>query len=545
MTKKILLSLVLSLFVATGFATDASYDVIPLPQSIVMVKGKSFILNSNTTIFCSSKDDLMQKNAYFLSCYIADLTGLKLKVSDIKPKKGNYIELLLNNKNIKGEEAYTININNKNIKISGFTSAGVFYGVQTLRKSLPICNAINNPIVLPAAEIKDAPRFKYRGMMLDCSRHFFSIDFIKKFIDLIALHNMNTFHWHLNDDQGWRIEIKKYPKLVEIGSVRTGTVMGRNSDVDDSVKYGGYYTQEQCREIVEYARQRHITVIPEIDMPGHMKAVLASYPNLGCTGGPYKVGHNWGVYYDVLCIGNEDTFKFVEGVLDEIIDIFPSRYIHIGGDETPTKRWSECSKCEKIMQKEGLPINKLQAYFTNRIEKYLNSKGRSIIGWDEILDGDINKSATIMSWRGIEPGEKGAKMGHDVIMSPTSHCYFDYAQTKEQYSEPLTQVHSLDVEQVYSLDPAPKTMSEESKKHILGVQANLWTEYISNPNLATYMLLPRMAALSEVQWTSPAQKDFKQFKIRATRLSKLYDKYGYIYALHLWQERYKHNRENW
>lgn len=545
MTKKILLSLVLSLFVATGFATDASYDVIPLPQSIVMVKGKSFILNSNTTIFCSSKDDLMQKNACFLSCYIADLTGLKLKVSDIKPKKGNYIELLLNNKNIKGKEAYTININNKNIKISGFTSTGVFYGVQTLRKSLPICNAINNPIVLPAAEIKDAPRFKYRGMMLDCSRHFFSIDFIKKFIDLIALHNMNTFHWHLNDDQGWRIEIKKYPKLIEIGSVRTGTVMGRNSDVDDSVKYGGYYTQEQCREIVEYARQRHITVIPEIDMPGHMKAVLASYPNLGCTGGPYKVGHNWGVYYDVLCIGNEDTFKFVEGVLDEIIDIFPSRYIHIGGDETPTKRWSECSKCEKIMQKEGLPINKLQAYFTNRIEKYLNSKGRSIIGWDEILDGDINKSATIMSWRGIEPGEKGAKMGHDVIMSPTSHCYFDYAQTKEQYSEPLTQVHALDVEQVYSLDPAPKTMSEESKKHILGVQANLWTEYISNPNLATYMLLPRMAALSEVQWTSPAQKDFKQFKIRATRLSKLYDKYGYIYALHLWQERYKHNRENW
>lgn len=545
MTKKILLSLVLSLFVATGFATDASYDVIPLPQSIVMVKGKSFILNSNTTIFCSSKDDLMQKNAYFLSCYIADLTGLKLKVSDIKPKKGNYIELLLNNKNIKGKEAYTININNKNIKISGFTSAGVFYGIQTLRKSLPICNAINNPIVLPAAEIKDAPRFKYRGMMLDCSRHFFSIDFIKKFIDLIALHNMNTFHWHLNDDQGWRIEIKKYPKLIEIGSVRTGTVMGRNSDVDDSIKYGGYYTQEQCREIVEYARQRHITVIPEIDMPGHMKAVLASYPNLGCTGGPYKVGHNWGVYYDVLCIGNEDTFKFVEGVLDEIIDIFPSRYIHIGGDETPTKRWSECSKCEKIMQKEGLPINKLQAYFTNRIEKYLNSKGRSIIGWDEILDGDINKSATIMSWRGIEPGEKGAKMGHDVIMSPTSYCYFDYAQTKEQYSEPLTQVHALDVEQVYSLDPAPKTMSEESKKHILGVQANLWTEYISNPNLATYMLLPRMAALSEVQWTSPAQKDFKQFKIRATRLSKLYDKYGYIYALHLWQERYKHNRENW
>lgn len=545
MTKKILLSLVLSLFVATGFATDASYDVIPLPQSIVMVKGKAFILNSNTTIFCSSKDDLMQKNACFLSCYIADLTGLKLKVSDIKPKKGNYIELLLNNKNIKGEEAYTININNKNIKISGFTSAGVFYGIQTLRKSLPICNATNNPIVLPATEIKDAPRFKYRGMMLDCSRHFFSIDFIKKFIDLIALHNMNTFHWHLNDDQGWRIEIKKYPKLVEIGSVRTGTVMGRNSDVDDSIKYGGYYTQEQCREIVEYARQRHITVIPEIDMPGHMKAVLASYPNLGCTGGPYKVGHNWGVYYDVLCIGNEDTFKFVEGVLDEIIDIFPSRYIHIGGDETPTKRWSECSKCEKIMQKEGLPINKLQAYFTNRIEKYLNSKGRSIIGWDEILDGDINKSATIMSWRGIEPGEKGAKMGHDVIMSPTSHCYFDYAQTKEQYSEPLTQVHSLDVEQVYSLDPAPKTMSEESKKHILGVQANLWTEYISNPNLATYMLLPRMAALSEVQWTRPAQKDFKQFKIRATRLSKLYDKYGYIYALHLWQERYKHNRENW
>ncbi|WP_308529810.1 beta-N-acetylhexosaminidase [uncultured Prevotella sp.] len=541
--KKILLSLALSALAVIGFAADADYNVIPLPHSIVMTKGKAFTLNSNTTIVCTSSDELMQKNAQFLANYINELTGLKLTVSNVKPKKGGYIELSLD-KSILGDEAYTIAVNDKKISISGMSSAGVFYGIQTLRKSLPIGDATKEAITLPAVKISDAPRFKYRGMMLDSSRHFFTIDFVKEFIDLIALHNMNVFHWHLNDDQGWRIEIKKYPRLTEIGSMRSGTVMGHNSDVEDGIPYSGYYTQEQCKEIVEYARQRHITVIPEIDMPGHMKAALAAYPNLGCTGGPYEVGHKWGVYFDVLCLGKEETFKFAEDVLDEVIQIFPSKYIHIGGDETPTERWNACERCKKVMAEQNLPIKKLQAYFTNRIEKHLNSKGRAIIGWDEILDGDINKSATIMSWRGIEPGERGAKLGHDVIMSPTSYCYFDYAQTKDQYSEPQAQPHVVTVEKVYSLDPAPATMAEESRKHILGAQANLWTEYVSNPNFATYMILPRMAALAEVQWMNPEQKNFDQFKVRATRLSKLYDKYGYVYGVHLWPERYKHNREN-
>ena len=484
MYKRILTVIALFAMLLPTHAADADYQVIPLPQQIIMGKSKPFNLLPTTQVICASTDELMMKNAQFLCDYIKETTGLTLQVNNNAKVSSPAILLTIDPK-IQGEEAYRLTVTPKRVTISGKTSAGVFYCIQTLRKSLPIVTeATSEPVMLPSVEIVDAPRFAYRGMMLDCARHFFPLAFVKRYIDLLALHNMNVFHWHLSDDQGWRIEIKKYPKLTEIGSNRSGTVMGHNSDVDDGQPYGGFYTQQEAREIVEYARQRHITVIPEIDMPGHMKAALAAYPELGCTGGPYEVGHNWGVYNDVLCLGNEQVYQFVLDIIGELIPIFPSKYFHIGGDETPTTRWKECSKCQKVAADHQLQLNKLQAYFTNRIEKYINEKERNIIGWDEILDGDINPSATIMSWRGIEPGERGAKLGHDVIMSPTSHCYFDYKQYENEDAEPEGARGLIIVEKVYSLDPAPATMPEESRKHILGAQANLWTEYIAYANRA-------------------------------------------------------------
>ena len=431
-----------------------------------------------------------------------------------------------------------LTVNKKGVSIEGSTAAGVFYGVQTLRKSIPVGKEITE-VSLPAVVIKDEPRFAYRGMMLDCARHFFPVKFVKQFIDLMAMHNMNVFHWHLTEDQGWRIEIKKYPELTKIGSVRRSTVIGRNSKVYDGVPYGGFYTQEEAREIVKYAADRHITVIPEIDMPGHMVAALTAIPELGCTGGPYEVCRDWGIMDDVLCLGNEKIYRFCEDVLSEIMDIFPSKYVHLGGDETPQTRWKECPKCKKLMEREGLSVGKLQGYFTNRIEKFVNSKGRSIIGWDEILEGDINQSATIMSWRGSEPGAKAAKQGHDVIMSPTTHCYFDYYQTqkeKDQRNEPLLIGGSLPVEKTYSLDPIPADATPEVAARIIGVQGNLWTEYIAYPTLAEYQVLPRMGALSEVQWTN-GKKDFEAWKVRQSRMLDLYDLYRFTYATHLWPKR--------
>lgn len=545
MHKRIFMVMALCASLLQVGAAEADYHVIPLPKQITMSKGNPFHLLPTTQIVCTSSDDLMQGNARFLCDYIKETTGLSLSVGSSSKVKTPAIMLVIDPK-MQGDEAYKLSVSPKKLVISGRTPAGIFYGIQTLRKSLPIIKAgSSEPIMLPAAEITDAPRFAYRGMMLDCSRHFFSVDFVKRFIDLLALHNMNTFHWHLTDDQGWRIEIKKYPKLTEIGSKRTGTIMGHNTDVDDGQPYGGFYTQQEARDIVEYARQRHITVIPEIDMPGHMKAALAAYPELGCTGGPYEVGHAWGIYKDVLCLGNEQVFRFVNAIIDEVADIFPAKYIHIGGDETPTTRWGECPKCQKVAAEQNLKLNKLQAYFTNRVEKYINGKGRKIIGWDEILEGDINPSATIMSWRGIEPGERGAKLGHDVIMTPTSHCYFDYGQNKDENTEPEGQHPLLTVEKVYSLDPAPETMPADARKHILGAQANLWSEYVAYPNRAEYAVLPRMAALCEVQWTPNEQKNFNNFKQRVDHMAAIYDLHHYVYALHLWPERFNHNRIEW
>lgn len=511
----------------------ADYNVVPLPNSVTMTGDEPFELTTSTTVAYPEGNKDMERNAQFLARYVNDATGMTLSVVPGKAKKG--IRLVLDKK-VSGEEAYTIMVDKKGVTIAGSTPKGVFYGVQTLRKSLPVGAA---PVVrLPSVKISDSPRFVHRGMMLDCSRHFFPLEFVKRYIDLIAMHNMNVFHWHLSDDQGWRIEIKKYPELTTKGSRRSGTVIGLNTALDDSIPYGGYYTQEQAREIVEYARQRYVTVIPEIDMPGHMLAALATYPELGCTGGPYEVGHRWGIYKDVLCVGNEKIYDFCEGVLDEIMQIFPSKLIHIGGDETPTEVWEKCPKCIKRAEDNNMTVKQVQSYFTSRIEKYVNSRGRRIIGWDEILGGDISQSAVIQSWRDTKHGRVAAEAGHDVIMSPTSHCYFDYSQADEKNSkyEPTLCGGYIPVEKVYAFEPCDENLPESYRPHILGVQANIWAEYLLYPNQVEYQALPRMAALAEVQWTS-GKKDYQAFLKRLNRLVSFYDLYKLTYAKHLWPDR--------
>ena len=533
--KHLLLAAALSFSMLSAHAADANYNVVPLPKSVVMAKGKPFNLTSATTIVYEGTNPEMKRNARFLSEYIQQVSGIRTSLLDKRDKNAAAIVLTIDPK-VTGAEAYRLTVNNKQVTIAASTPAGVFYGIQTLRKSLPV-QTNGADVTLPAVTVADEPRFGYRGMMLDCARHFFPLSFVKKFIDILAMHNMNVFHWHLTEDQGWRLEIKSHPELTAKSSMRSGTVIGHNATVDDSIPHGGFYTQQEAREIVEYARQRHITVIPEIDMPGHMLAALAAYPELGCTGGPYEVGHRWGVYKDVLCLGKESTYKFVQDVIDEVVEIFPAKYFHIGGDESPTVMWEKCPKCLQKAKDENTDIKHLQQYFTNRVEKYLNGKGKSIIGWDEILEGKINQSATIMSWRGVEPGLKAAKQGHDVIMTPSSHVYFDHYQTKDTKHEPDAIGGCSPVDKVYSYEPLPDTLSTEAKSRIKGVQANLWTEYIPFTTQAEYMVLPRMAALAEVQWTPVAKKNFDDFSKRALRLSDLYDRYGYQYARHLWKEK--------
>ena len=535
-------SLIMCLLSFSPASTLAShptdYEVVPMPQRIEMQKGEPFVLNGDVQIIAGEG---LQQEAGFLQAYLKDLTDLSLSLASKREKKKAYIELAVSPK-VTSPEGYVLTIHQKDITIEGGSPAGVFYGIQTLRKSI-----VGRQI--PAAVVTDAPRFTWRGMHLDCSRHFFSTDFVKKFIDLLALHNMNRFHWHLTDDQGWRIEIKKWPKLISIGSQRSGTIIGTNSDIDDGIPYGGYYTQEEARDIVRYAQERHITVIPEIDMPGHMLAALASYPELGCTGGPYQVGHYWGVYKDVLCVSNERVYQFVEDVLTEIMDIFPSEVIHIGGDETPTEKWLQCPKCQALQKQLPAPqqsaadfepltskLSPLQAHFTQRVFNFLTSKGRRALGWDEILDGSP-QDAMIMSWRGTAPGAKAAETGHDVVMTPTTYCYFDYQQVKDTQFEPSRCGGFIPIEKVYSLDPAPDSLSVAAREHILGAQANLWAEYMTNEAMVEYQALPRMSALSEVQWTQPDRKDYDAFKERLTRLTALFELYHYQYAKHLWPDR--------
>ena len=520
---------------SSGVIQQANYEVIPLPQEIKITTG-SFVLNDRTSIVYPKDNKEMQQNANLLAKYIHQMSGKKLKVID-EPVTSNAI-ILATGLNADNAEAYQLKVTQDNVTITGTSEAGTFYGIQTLRKSLPITN--KGDISLPAAEINDYPRFSYRGVHLDVSRHFFPADSVKRFIDMMALHNINRLHWHLTDDQGWRIEIKKYPRLTEIGSIRKETGIGASRTEFDGKPYGGFYTQDEIREIVKYAQERYVTVIPEIDLPGHMLAALAAYPELGCTGGPYEVACHWGVFPDVLCLGNEKTYEFLEGVLSEVIELFPSKYIHIGGDEAPRTRWEMCPKCQGLAKKEGLRTDRkhstedrLQSYCMKRIERYLNERGRQIIGWDEILEGDVAPNATVMSWRGIRGGIKAAKLKHDVIMTPNDYMYFDYYQSDDKAQEPLAMGSGVTVEKVYGFEPVATELEKEEKKYILGVQANVWTEYIATPEHVEYMMVPRIAALAEVQWMMPEEKDYQEFLKRLSSLVGFYKRESVNYAKHV------------
>lgn len=516
---------------------SADYRVVPLPQQIVVKQEKPFVLDEKVKIVYPAGNEKMQKNAAFLADYIEEMTGKRLNTETGEAGKRTIVlQLGLQSGD---PEAYQLKVNEETVTLSAPTEAGIFYGIQTLRKSLPV--AEGSDIVLPAVEINDYPRFAYRGIHLDVSRHFFPVDSIKRFINMLALHNVNRFHWHLSDDQGWRIEIKKRPELTQVGSQRKETVIGHNSGKYDGKPYGGFYTQDEAKEIVKYAADRHITVIPEIDMPGHMQAALKAYPELGCTGGPYEVWTQWGISDDVLCAGNDKTLVFLEDVLGEIMEMFPSEYIHVGGDECPKVRWKSCPKCQARIKALGIKSDvkhskeeKLQSFIISYAEKFLNKHGRQIIGWDEILEGGLAPNATVMSWRGTAGGIEAAKQKHDVIMTPNTYMYFDYYQSTDIDQEPMAIGGYVPLEKVYSFEPLPASLTPEEQKYIIGVQANLWTEYIPDYKQVEYMELPRMAALAEVQWTLPEQKDYADFVGRIPGLLNIYQLKGYNFAKHLY-----------
>ena len=516
---------------------NADFAVVPLPQEIKAVQEKGFTLNGSTKIIYPAGNEEMKQNALFLAEYIKQMTGLQVKTE--AGEEGKNAIILSTGLDSENQEAYRLTVNEKSININGASAAGVFYGIQTLRKAMPVIEG-KGKVLFPAVEINDYPRFSYRGAHFDVSRHFFPADSVKRFIDMLALHNINRLHWHLSDDQGWRIEIKSRPELTTIASKRTETVIGHNSGKYDGKPYGGFYTQEEARDIVEYAKKRHITVIPEIDMPGHMQAALTAYPELGCTGGPYEVWKMWGVADEVLCAGNDSTLKFIEDVLGEIVDIFPSEYINVGGDECPKVRWEKCPKCQARIKALGIKPDakhtaeqKLQSYVITHAEKFLNQKGRQIIGWDEILEGGLAPNATVLAWRGAEYAAEAAKQKHDAILSPTSHMYFDYYQTMDVENEPVAIGGYVPIDKVYGFEPVPEGLTPEESKHIIGVQANLWTEYIPTYSQVEYMELPRMAALAEVQWCMPEKKNYEAFLSRMPHMAAIYDLQKYNYAKHI------------
>ncbi len=517
---------------------NSDYEIIPKPLDVNCKGDASFLLKDGVAVIYPENNQKMQDNAEFLVDYVEKQTGVKLTSHAGMPVDGAIcLTLDLSDDNA---EAYKLIVNDKRVCISGASEAGVFYGIQTLRKSLPVAQDIN--VNLSAVEIYDKPRFAYRGAMLDVARHFYTVDEVKTFIDMLALHNINRFHWHLTDDQGWRIEIKKYPKLMSVASERKETVVGRwYSGIYDGKPYGGYYTQDELRDVIDYAAKRHITIIPEVDLPGHMQAALTAYPELGCTGGPYEVRTIWGVSQDVLCVGNDFTLQFVKDVLSEVADIFPSEYIHIGGDECPKVRWEKCPKCQERIKSLGLKSDakhtkeqRLQSYMIQEAAKYLKEKGKRIIGWTEILEGGLVPDATLMSWIGESGGIEAAHQHHDVIMTPNTYLYFDYYQSKKVEDEPLAIGGYLPIEKTYNYEPMPKELTEEEQQYIKGVQANLWTEYIPVFSQVQYMVLPRLGAAAEVQWTDPSKKDYKDFLRRVPHLVAVYDCYGWNYATHVY-----------
>ena len=555
--KKILVSIIFACAALAAMAQRADYNVIPQPKSVKTDTTRTFVLQSGMGISYDASNPEVARNVQFLRQWIQELTGVKLDLTpeakkaavrftlgfasdkkSKKSKKGQAATALTEQQ----QEAYIITVDSSGIQIAARNPIGFFRAAQTLHKSLPISlNAKSgtiNTIAFPYVQIQDEPRFAYRGAHLDCARHFFSVEVVKKYLDLLALHGCNQFHWHFTEDQGWRFEVKSLPLLAKKGSVREQTVIGRNSEVFDGQPYGGYYTQEQCREIVNYAAERYINVIPEVDLPGHMQGALHVYPNLGCTGGPYPVWQIWGVSRDVLCAGNPETMTFLKTVMGEICDVFPSKYIHIGGDECPKVRWKECPKCQAKARELGLKDdgkhsieNQLQTWINHEMEKFLKERGRDMIGWDEVLEGGLTERGIVMSWRGINGGIEAARQHHRVIMTPTDYCYIDYYQLKDQWGQPLGIGGYLPLSKVYSFEPLiPDQLSEDEQQYILGPQVNLWTEYVAVPQHVFYMLLPRLDAISEVQWCRSDQKDFEAFKKRLPHMKQLYDHMGVNYC---------------
>ncbi|RZL15961.1 MAG: beta-N-acetylhexosaminidase, partial [Hymenobacter sp.] len=497
--------------------SPAGIAIIPQPVRLVPGTG-SFAITPATKIYVGPKNDELRRIGQSLSEEIGRATGVTPPVVAAAPgKQGTgYIQLTLAQPvDTLGTEGYTLSVQPTRVVVAARQPQGLYLGTQTIRQLLP---AQRTPgASLPAVEVADKPRYSWRGMHLDVSRHFFPVEFVKQYIDYLALHKMNTFHWHLTDDQGWRIEIKKYPQLTSVGGYREGTLIGHyGAKVPeyDNVRYGGFYTQEQVKEVVKYAQDRYITVVPEIEMPGHALAALTAYPALSCTGGPFKVGQTWGVYDDIFCAGNEQTFAFLQDVLTEIMPLFPSKIVHIGGDEAPKTRWKTCPKCQARIKAEHLKDeHELQSYFVQRMEKFVNAKGKTIMGWDEILEGGLAPNAAVMSWRGMEGGTAAAKQKHQVVMTPGEFVYFDHAQGDASL-EPLNIGGYLPLEKVYSFEPTPPELTADERPYILGAQANLWTEYVPTEQQVEYMVLPRMSALAEVLWTPASQKNWESFKVR-------------------------------
>ena len=527
--KKIFLSLFMFVALAGNFmatAQRADYNVIPLPKEVVTDSVKSFVLRDGMGVYFDATDAEMIRNAQFLCEWVKEMTGIELTLApqdkkaairmtighpdDKKLKKGETAPELTEQQ----KEAYVITVGKTGVDLQARFPVGIYRAAQTLRKSLPVVKKAEQ-VELPYATVKDEPRFEYRGVLLDCGRHFYTVEFIKQFIDVMALHGCNQFHWHLTEDQGWRFEVKAYPSLAPLGSVREETQVGTiNAGIFDGIPYGGYYTQDDCREVVRYAAERYINVVPEIDLPGHTQSVLHVFPHLGCTGKQMPVRTYWGVSREILCGGNPETLTFLKTVLDELCQVFPSKYIHIGGDEVPKDRWNKCAKCQAKIKELGIkgdPGHKfhaehqLQSYINKEVEEFLAERGRSIIGWDEILEGGLSGNSIIMSWRGVKGGIAAARQGHRVIMSPNVYSYIDHPQLKDYYRQPrTTDSYVVSASKIHSFEPLiPDSLTQEQQSLILGPQVNLWTEHVKYPDHAFYQLLPRLGATSEVHWCQP------------------------------------------
>lgn len=505
-----------------------SLDIIPAPREIKMENGRQpFVLTSSTEIVYPRGNEKMQRNAAFLASYIKLLTGTTVKLS--ATDHGGHAIILALDDAVQQREGYELQVSSERILLKGKTEAGVFYGIQTLHKALPVSVSGHQPAAIPCGTVKDAPRFDYRGFMIDVGRHYFPTSYIKEIIDMLALHNINYFHWHLSEDQGWRIEIKKYPRLTEIGSKRKETIKNWETKEMDGTPTGGYYTQQEAREIVAYAAERYITVIPEIDMPGHMLAALASYPELGCTGGPYEVATTFGVFPDVLCGGKDRTLQFAKDVVDEIMDIFPSPYIHIGGDECPKVRWKTCPACQEKIRQLGLTDtpehtkeNRLQAWFMGEVEKEIQKRGRKMLAWDEILAGNPAKTTTVMAWTSPQARVKSVEEGYRTIACPISNLYF----SNPNYNR-LTGVNS--VARVYNFEPVPDGVGEDARKRVIGAEGCIWTEWTKDSVKMEWQMMPRIAALAEIQWSTPQRKQLESFLHRLPHQLELYTAHGYHY----------------